>query len=51
VHCVLFIFQCSNNYGGALGGSAFAKGLEGNRSLRVSHQSICSSSVYLAGGH
>jgi len=36
--------QCSNNYGGALGGSAFAKGLEGNKSLRVNGQFICSSS-------
>lgn len=29
-------FYLSNNYGGALGANALAKGLEGNKSLRVS---------------
>lgn len=33
--------QCSNNYGGALGGFAFAKGLHVNKSLRVSAQFTC----------
>lgn len=32
---IISLFCSSGNYGGALGANAFAKGLEGNKSLKV----------------